>query len=146
MGHYIIIFSRNSSCLRRNQYRTAVETWIFTNYKVVCALYVIMQMATPYVVLISIWISWKWIWKKRLHSVKMVKKIIWKLIRLSFKLYYSSVVKTKMFLILTLVMSWPNLCPLWNSWVFMFLIYVSWYISGIHTFKCQLVWYCVAFL
>ena len=37
---------------------------ILTNYKE-CALYVIMQMPTPYVVLIPIWISQKSIWKKK---------------------------------------------------------------------------------
>ena len=38
---------------------------LFTNYKV-CALYLIMQMTTPYVVLILTWISWISIWKKAL--------------------------------------------------------------------------------
>ena len=47
------------------------------------------------------------------------KTIIWRRIRLSFKLYYSSVVKMKRFFILILVMSWSNLCPLWNYWVFL---------------------------
>ena len=38
---------------------------LFTNYRA-CAPYIIMQMTTPYVVLIPIWTFWKWTWKKAL--------------------------------------------------------------------------------
>ena len=47
------------------------------------------------------------------------KTITWRQIRLSFKPYYSNVEKMNRFSILILVMSWSNLCPLWNCWVFL---------------------------
>ena len=63
-------------------------------------------------------------------ALKLLKTTTRRQIRVSFKLLYASVVVMKRFSILMLVMSWWNLCPLWNcgcSYWWQFEFQWAWY-------------------